>query len=49
MTALFAYLTYRDAPAAIDWLEATGFRVVTRHSGDDGAVLHADSDSATSS
>jgi hypothetical protein len=22
MTSLFAYLSYRDAPAAIDWLEA---------------------------
>jgi uncharacterized glyoxalase superfamily protein PhnB len=42
MTALFAYLSYRDAPAAIDWLEAIGFRVVTRHSGDDGTVLHAE-------
>jgi hypothetical protein len=42
MTALFAYLSYRDAPAAIDWIEATGFRVVTRHSADDGRALHAE-------
>jgi uncharacterized glyoxalase superfamily protein PhnB len=42
MTALFAYLSYRDAPAAIDWLEAIGFRVVTRHSGDHDTVLHAE-------
>ncbi|GAA5652242.1 hypothetical protein Gobs01_03647 [Geodermatophilus obscurus DSM 43160] len=27
MTAqLFAYLSYRDAPAALDWLAALGFR-----------------------
>jgi hypothetical protein len=25
MTSLFAYLSYRDAPVAIDWLEAIGF------------------------
>jgi hypothetical protein len=41
MAALSAYLSYRDAPAAIDWLEAIGFRVVTRQPGD-GAVLHAE-------
>jgi IS5 family transposase len=39
---LFAYLSYRDAPAAIDWLEAIGFELVTRQPGDDGAVLHAE-------
>jgi uncharacterized glyoxalase superfamily protein PhnB len=42
MTALFAYLSYRDAPAAIDWLEAIGFRVVTRQPGEGGTVLHAE-------
>jgi hypothetical protein len=33
MASLFACLSYRDAPAAMDWLEAIGFRVVTRHPG----------------
>jgi hypothetical protein len=42
MAPLLAYLSYRDAPAAIDWLEAIGFRVVTRQPGDDGAVLHTE-------
>jgi hypothetical protein len=42
MASLFAYLSHRDAPAAIDWLEAIGFRVVTRQPGDDGTVLHAE-------
>jgi uncharacterized glyoxalase superfamily protein PhnB len=38
----FAYLSYHDAPAAIDWLQAIGFRVVTRQPGEDGTVLHAE-------
>jgi uncharacterized glyoxalase superfamily protein PhnB len=42
MTSLFAYRSYRDAPAAIAWLEAIGFRVVTREPGDGGTVLHAE-------
>jgi uncharacterized glyoxalase superfamily protein PhnB len=42
MTSLFAYLSYRNAPAAIEWLEAIGFQVVTRQPGDDGTVLHAE-------
>jgi uncharacterized glyoxalase superfamily protein PhnB len=42
MTSLFAYLSYRDALAAIEWLEAIGFRVVTRQPGADGMVLHAE-------
>ena len=29
MTSLFAHLSYPDAPAAIDWLEAIGFDAVT--------------------
>jgi hypothetical protein len=29
MTSLFAYRSYRDAPAAIAWLEAIGFWEVT--------------------
>jgi uncharacterized glyoxalase superfamily protein PhnB len=42
MTSLFAYASYRDAPAAIDWLEAIGFRVVSRQPADDGSILHAE-------
>jgi len=42
MATIFAYLSYRDAPAAIEWLEAIGFHVVTRQPGEDGAVLHAE-------
>jgi uncharacterized glyoxalase superfamily protein PhnB len=42
MTSLFAYLSYRDAPAAIDWLEAIGFQVVARQPGDNGSILHAE-------
>ena len=42
MASLFAYLSYRDAPAAIDWLEAIGFRVLAHQPGDDGTVLHAE-------
>jgi uncharacterized glyoxalase superfamily protein PhnB len=30
MTALHAYLSYRDAAAAIAWLEAIGFRATAR-------------------
>ena len=36
------YLSYRDAPAAIAWLERLGFAVTTRQDGDDGTVLHAE-------
>jgi hypothetical protein len=41
MAALSAYLSYHDAPAAIDSLEAIGFRVVTHQPGDDGAARRA--------
>jgi len=40
--ALYGYLSYRDAPAAIAWLEALGFRVVSRQDGSDGTVQHAE-------
>lgn len=40
--ALFAYLSYRDAPAALEWLTALGFEVVTRQDGSRGMVLHAE-------
>jgi uncharacterized glyoxalase superfamily protein PhnB len=40
--ALFAYLSYRDARAALDWLTAVGFEVVSRQDGPDGAVVHSE-------
>lgn len=40
--ALYAYLNYRDAPAAIEWLRALGFAVITRQDGPDGTVIHAE-------
>jgi uncharacterized glyoxalase superfamily protein PhnB len=42
MTSLFGYLSYRDAPAAIAWLEAIGFAVTARQDSERGAVLHAE-------
>ncbi|WP_019135391.1 VOC family protein [Cellulomonas massiliensis] len=39
---LRAYLSYRDAPATIDWLSALGFEVVARYDGDDGRVVHSE-------
>jgi uncharacterized glyoxalase superfamily protein PhnB len=42
MARLFAYLSYRDALAAIAWLEAIGFVTTARQTGDVGAVLHAE-------
>ncbi|MDC7121343.1 VOC family protein [Cellulomonas fimi] len=41
-TTLHAYLSYADAPAAIDWLVALGFAVTTRQDGEGGAVQHAE-------
>jgi uncharacterized glyoxalase superfamily protein PhnB len=41
MAKLFAYLSYRDAGAAIAWLEAIGFTVAARQDGDTG-VAHAE-------
>ncbi len=40
--ALYAYLSYADAPAGIDWLSALGFTTVTRQDGDDGSVQHCE-------
>ena len=37
---LFAYLSYRDAPAALDWLAALGFSEMRRQQGQDGQVTH---------
>jgi uncharacterized glyoxalase superfamily protein PhnB len=42
MASLFGYLSYRDAQAAIAWLEAIGFESTARQAGDDEAVLHAE-------
>ncbi len=43
MTAqLFAYVSYRDARAALDWLAAVGFSEVRRQEGPDGVVTHAE-------
>ena len=39
---LFAYLSYRDAPAALAWLAALGFSEVRRQQGQDGQVTHAE-------
>jgi uncharacterized glyoxalase superfamily protein PhnB len=39
---LAAYLSYRDAPAALAWLTALGFEIVTRQDGPDGTVQHAE-------
>jgi uncharacterized glyoxalase superfamily protein PhnB len=39
---LFAYLSYRDAAAGLDWLSRVGFEVVARQDGADGAVAHAE-------
>ncbi len=40
---IFPVLRYRDAPAAIDWLErAFGFERREVHEGDDGLVVHAE-------
>jgi uncharacterized glyoxalase superfamily protein PhnB len=39
---LFAYLSYRDAPAALDWLAALGFSEVRRQDGPNGQVIHAE-------
>lgn len=39
---LFAYLSYADAPAALEWLQRVGFDVVARQDGPEGSVLHAE-------
>ena len=39
---LAAYLSYRDAPAALEWLQAIGFDVVRRADATDGTVAHAE-------
>ncbi|MET9257386.1 VOC family protein [Streptomyces sp. NPDC048182] len=39
---LHAYLSYRDAAAALEWLGAVGFETTVRQDGPDGGVLHAE-------
>ncbi len=39
---LAAYLSYRDAPAALEWLSAIGFESVRRADDEDGSVAHAE-------
>jgi uncharacterized glyoxalase superfamily protein PhnB len=40
---IYAALRYRDAAAAIDWLErAFGFQTSARHEGPDGTIAHAE-------
>ncbi|MGW4065748.1 VOC family protein [Amycolatopsis sp. NPDC004747] len=39
---LHAYLSYRDAAAALGWLTATGFEIVSRQDGAEGVVSHAE-------
>jgi len=41
-TRLAAYLSYRDAPAALRWLQALGFEVVRRAEAEDGSVAHSE-------
>ncbi len=41
--SIYAALRYRDAAAAIDWLErAFGFQTTARHEGPDGTIGHAE-------
>ncbi|NUU31834.1 VOC family protein [Arthrobacter sp. C9C5] len=42
ITKLFAYLSYQDAPAALDWMERVGFEVIRREDGPAGRVVHAE-------
>lgn len=39
---LYAYLSYRDAPSALSWMEAIGFVLVRRHDTLTGSVAHAE-------
>jgi uncharacterized glyoxalase superfamily protein PhnB len=43
MTTLHSYLSYRDAPAALDWLgRAFGFETTMRYDDETGLVAHAE-------
>lgn len=39
---LFAYISYRDAPAALEWMQRIGFDVVRRVDGPAGQIIHAE-------
>jgi uncharacterized glyoxalase superfamily protein PhnB len=39
---LYAYLSYADAPAALEWMRRVGFDVVRRQDGEGGQILHAE-------
>lgn len=39
---LYAYLTYTDAHAALDWLQKVGFVIVRQQDGPDNTVVHAE-------
>lgn len=42
MAKLFAYVSYDDASAALDWMAGLGFDVVRRADGPDGTVFHSE-------
>ncbi|HEY0448513.1 MAG TPA: glyoxalase, partial [Actinophytocola sp.] len=43
MTTLHSYFSYRDAPAALAWLErAFGFETTLRWDNEDGVLVHAE-------
>ncbi|MEJ7561656.1 MAG: VOC family protein [Ilumatobacteraceae bacterium] len=43
VSSLHVYLGYRDAPAAIEWLErALGFTTTMRYPDDQGGIMHAE-------
>jgi uncharacterized glyoxalase superfamily protein PhnB len=39
---LFAYLSYHDAPQALEWLAAIGFVVVRKRTGDTDTIVHSE-------
>src|SRR5271157_5061883 len=40
---LFAYLSYHDAPRALEWLTAIGFVIVRKQTGDDDdTIVHSE-------
>ena len=41
-TELFAYLSYADAPAALEWLQRLGFDLVRRQDASNGTVVHSE-------
>ncbi|AXJ09475.1 VOC family protein [Arthrobacter sp. PM3] len=39
---LYVYLSYADAPAALEWLQEVGFEIVRRQDGPNDTVVHAE-------